>query len=128
MVKLTSIYLGVAAALVSYSSFSMDEVSAEMGMSQPEFDAVQSSIISAREISRRAEEYNGIPYRRDAHAKATGCVRATFTVNPDIPERFQQSLFSKVGHEYPSWIRFLTVTCSFRQIRRAMLEAWQSKS
>ncbi|GLQ70803.1 catalase family protein [Vibrio penaeicida] len=106
MVKLTSIYLGVAAALVSYSSFSMDEVSAEMGMSQPEFDAVQSSIISAREISRRAEEYNGRPYRRDAHAKATGCVRATFTVNPDIPERFQQSLFSKVGHEYPSWIRF----------------------
>nr|WP_238930465.1 catalase family protein [Vibrio sp. S9_S30] len=92
--------------MLACPSFSMNESPTEMGMSQPEYDAVQSSIKSAREISRRAEKYNGKPYRRDAHAKATGCVRATFTVNPDIPERFQQSIFRKVGHEYPSWIRF----------------------
>ncbi|CCO44523.1 putative Catalase [Vibrio nigripulchritudo SOn1] len=106
MNKLTTLGVSVFAALFGFKVQALDETALEMGMSQPEYDAVQSSILSAREISRRAEEYNGRPYRRDAHAKATGCVRATFTVNPDIPARFKASLFEHEGHQYPAWIRF----------------------
>jgi hypothetical protein len=77
-----------------------------MNISHAEREAIVSAIHSAREISRVAETKNGRPFRRDAHAKATGCLRATFTVNGDIPARFQHSVFSEPGREYPSWIRF----------------------
>ncbi|MBV1786766.1 catalase family protein [Marinobacterium sp. D7] len=74
--------------------------------SKREMAAIQSSIDAAREISRRAEEQNGLPYRRDAHAKATGCTRAIFSVNGDIPEQFQHGVFTEPGKEYQAWVRF----------------------
>ena len=67
---------------------------------------IQKSVCYAREISMRAQKINGGIYRRDAHAKATGCVRATFSVNGDIPKQFQHSVFSEPGKEYKAWIRF----------------------
>lgn len=78
----------------------------EYGLTPEQRAAVESSIQSAREISRRAEGVNGLPYRRDAHAKATGCARAIFTVNGDIPAQFQHSLFSRPAAEYWAWVRF----------------------
>ena len=77
-----------------------------MQISEQEKKAIIDSIHYGREISARAEKINGLPYRRDAHAKATGCVRATFSVNGDIPEHFQHSIFSQPGREYQAWIRF----------------------
>ncbi|MFV8783281.1 catalase family protein [Microbulbifer sp. SA54] len=77
-----------------------------MEISAEEAAAIQSAIGSAREISRIAQTQNGLPYRRDAHAKATGCVRALFSINSDIPEQFQHSLFSEPEREYQAWIRF----------------------
>ena len=77
-----------------------------MDLSESEMAAIESSIRSAREISKRAEKHNGLPYRRDAHAKATGCVRATFSVNGDIPDRYRAGVFSDPGREYQAWIRF----------------------
>jgi hypothetical protein len=77
-----------------------------MDISSAEQAAIESAVNSSREISRRAEQYNGLPYRRDAHAKATACVRATFSINGDIPERFQHSVFSEPGKEYRAWVRF----------------------
>ncbi|MEM1140975.1 MAG: catalase family protein [Pseudomonadota bacterium] len=76
------------------------------GLTPQEAAAVQSAITSAREISKRAEKVNGLPYRRDAHAKATGCVRALFSINNDIPERFRYSLFGEPARQYQAWIRF----------------------
>lgn len=78
----------------------------EYGLTPEQRAAVESSIQSAREISRRAEGVNGLPYRRDAHAKATGCARAIFSVNGDIPARFQHSLFAQPAAEYQAWVRF----------------------
>ena len=77
-----------------------------MDISDRERAAILSAIESAREISRVASAHNGRPVRRDAHAKATGCVRALFTVNGDIPERFRHSLFAEPAREYQAWIRF----------------------
>ena len=82
----------------------------EMEVSEDERTAIVSTIKSAREISRIAHKYNspahGNHYRRDAHAKATGCLRAEFEVNGDIPESFRHSVFASPGRSYQAWIRF----------------------
>ncbi|WP_295801845.1 catalase family protein [uncultured Microbulbifer sp.] len=77
-----------------------------MNISLEEKVAILSAINSAREVSRIAQAHNGETFRRDAHAKATGCVRARFTVNADIPDEFRHSLFAEPGREYQAWIRF----------------------
>lgn len=43
---------------------------------------------------------------RDVHAKAHGCVRATFTVGPDVPAEYRAGVLSEPGKAYPAWIRF----------------------
>jgi len=78
----------------------------QFGLSPQEAEAVVSAMRSAREISKRAEEINGRPYRRDAHAKATGCVRGLFEVNGDIPERYRHSVFASPAQSYEAWVRF----------------------
>lgn len=96
------------------------EAQEKQGSAEPEFElpllgmevsvreqqAIRQSIEYGRQISKIAETKNGLPYRRDAHAKATGCVRATFSVNGDIPQHFQSSVFSQPGREYQAWVRF----------------------
>ena len=77
-----------------------------MNLSEEETIAIQQAMEYGREISRWAEEKNGLPYRRDAHAKATGCVRATFSINGNIPQHFRYSVFASPGREYQAWIRF----------------------
>src|SRR5476649_2711479 len=42
---------------------------------------------------------------RDAHAKAHGCVRATFTVDAKLPAELRQGIFQE-GRVYQSWIRY----------------------
>ncbi|MGY5453315.1 catalase [Agarivorans sp. MS3-6] len=98
----------IAACLftLATSSVSASDLYKEMGITKPEQEAILSAINSAREISKRAEQYNGLPYRRDAHAKATGCARATFSINPDIPQRFKAGIFANSNQQFPAWIRF----------------------
>lgn len=43
---------------------------------------------------------------RDVHAKAHGCVRATFTVGADVPLEYRAGVLSEPGKAYPAWIRF----------------------
>jgi catalase len=93
-----------ASSLQLASAMELDKLG--MQLSEPEMQAIERSITAARQISRVAETKNGLPYRRDAHAKATGCVRATFSINPGIPERFRHSIFKQPGNEYKAWIRF----------------------
>ncbi|MFI5350485.1 MAG: catalase family protein [Elusimicrobiota bacterium] len=42
---------------------------------------------------------------RDAHAKAHGCVRASFRVNDRLPPELRQGIFQE-GRVYKSWIRY----------------------
>jgi hypothetical protein len=48
--------------------------------------------------------------RRGVHPKDHGCVRATFTVNPDIPQNYRAGVFATPGKKYPAWIRFSNAT------------------
>lgn len=45
------------------------------------------------------------PFRRDAHTKAHGCVKAEFMVSTQVPERAKIGVF-KDPASYPTWIRF----------------------
>ncbi|WP_406829122.1 catalase family protein [Microbulbifer sp. ARAS458-1] len=89
---------------------SLDVDTLGMDIPDDELEAIVSAIQSARAISTAAHKLNspryGNHYRRDAHAKTTGCVRAEFEINGDIPSRFQHSIFSEPGRSYRAWIRF----------------------
>lgn len=45
------------------------------------------------------------PMRRDAHTKTHGCVKAEFTVLPDLPDALRVGLFAQPA-VYPAWIRY----------------------
>lgn len=77
-----------------------------MELSEEEKQAITRAMEYGRTISSYAEKQNGLPYRRDAHAKATGCVRATFSVNGDIPAHLRHSVFAHPTREYKAWVRF----------------------
>lgn len=55
-------------------------------------------------INRRYAEGRR-PAMRDAHAKPHGCVRATFDVEPGLPNALRQGVFVP-GKRYQAWIRF----------------------
>jgi len=48
--------------------------------------------------------------RRGVHPKDHGCVKATFTVNPDIPQNYRVGVFATPGRKYPAWVRFSNAT------------------
>jgi hypothetical protein len=45
------------------------------------------------------------PSMRDAHAKGHGCVKARFTVDPDLPDALRAGVFAE-PRSYTAWIRF----------------------
>lgn len=55
-------------------------------------------------VERRFQEGRR-PALRDAHAKDTGCVKAIFRVNKNLPPELQQGIFSK-ERDHDAWIRF----------------------
>ncbi len=48
--------------------------------------------------------------RRAVHPKAHGCVKADFTVNGDIAEKYRVGVFATPGKTYQAWIRFSNAT------------------
>ena len=70
-----------------------------------ELDLLPSIIASARRAVDEAQKVSGPIFRRDAHAKAHGCVMATFTVRDDLPEQYRTAVFVP-GRTYKTWIRF----------------------
>jgi hypothetical protein len=56
--------------------------------------------------SKTAPGFSSATYRRDVHAKAHGCVNATFRVNDNLPERFKWGVFAQPGQQYKAVIRF----------------------
>jgi hypothetical protein len=57
------------------------------------------------------------PMRRDAHTKTHGCVKAEFTVLPDLPDRARLGLF-RTAATYPAWIRFSNAFSSIESDRK----------
>jgi hypothetical protein len=49
--------------------------------------------------------------RRGVHPKDHGCVQASFTVNPDLPDRYRVGVFVP-GKTYPAWVRFSNATAT----------------
>lgn len=43
---------------------------------------------------------------RGVHPKSHGCVKASFTVNPDIAPEFQVGLFAEPGKQFEAFVRF----------------------
>ena len=66
---------------------------------------VPSIVASARRLVDDVQKQSGPLYRRDAHAKAHGCLTATFTVRQDLPQSMRTGVFVP-GHQYKAWIRF----------------------
>lgn len=48
--------------------------------------------------------------RRAVHPKAHGCVKADFTVNADLPQKYRVGVFATPGKTYQAWIRFSNAT------------------
>lgn len=67
-------------------------------------DEATRQIVRMIEESVRSEAKNGLA-RRDAHAKAHGCVKAEFRVLDKLPEEFKVGIFREV-RTYLAWIRY----------------------
>lgn len=66
--------------------------------------AIEEAVELLTQLVRHLTAKNGTA-RRDAHAKAHGCVRGRFVVEKNLDEPFQRGVF-KPGAEYPCWIRY----------------------
>lgn len=62
-------------------------------------------LASGRQLVDEVQQRSGPAFRRDAHAKAHGCVTATFAVRNDLPEDLRTAVFVP-GRTYAAWIRF----------------------
>jgi hypothetical protein len=54
-------------------------------------------------------EFGGQPddfYERDAHPTPHGCVRAHWTVDPQLEARFRHGVLAEPGRSFPAWVRF----------------------
>jgi catalase len=50
--------------------------------------------------------FSAYHYTRDAHAKGSGCVLASFTVNKEVESRYSYGVFAQTGHTWDAIIRF----------------------
>lgn len=48
--------------------------------------------------------------RRAVHPKDHGCVKASFTINQDIPEKYRVGVLTTPGTTYQAWVRFSNAT------------------
>ena len=76
------------------------------GASDPQQAAID--VIIKYIISDLAGIYkdNSKTVQRDAHAKAHGCLKATFKVADNLPENLKVGLFANAGSEHKAWVRF----------------------
>ena len=68
-------------------------------------DAATQQIVRIIEESVRAQSAKNALARRDAHAKAHGCVQAEFRVLDNLPEEVRIGIFGE-ARAYPAWIRY----------------------
>jgi Catalase len=101
-------FIGVAAvaglmATLTVASFS--DAANQEGIPPDEADAIK-SIFDTIERAVKEEDAAGIrPVRRDAHAKAHGCLKADFSVKASIPVELRRGVFAAT-RSFSAWIRF----------------------
>lgn len=71
----------------------------------PSHEAVEIEKLTTLLTHSLAEKYGSDNILRDAHPKQHGCVRGTFTVQPNLPDNLSVGLF-KTANSYPVWVRF----------------------
>ncbi|WP_286262703.1 catalase family protein [Thalassotalea atypica] len=106
--KLIAAAVAVALPLTLYSVFSGANKPYQNGIYQPAKEQtyiadIISSAVAMVTHSQAATKPS--PYRRDVHAKAHGCVQATFSVPELADDRLKHGVFSQ-SHDYKAWIRF----------------------
>ncbi len=69
-------------------------------------DEAQQAEIAVSNFEKLLEDYKTAYVSRGAHAKAHGCVRASFEVNPFVEFSLRHGVFSVPGRQYKAWIRF----------------------
>ena len=82
-------------------------VSSAEGEGNKEEDNIEA--IRARSLLELKQQYpegTSTLVRRDAHAKAHGCVKATFKVDTDLETDLRVGTFSTPGNEFKAWLRF----------------------
>lgn len=98
----------IAALAIGIVYANNDETTLNNGIHEPanEKTFISDAISSAVSIITHSQAAMApSPYRRDAHAKAHGCVKATFTV-PDLENSLlKKGVFSE-AKEYKAWLRF----------------------
>jgi len=73
----------------------------------PEGEAQQIREIADLMTRLMEQRYGGgKPFLRGVHPKAHGCARATFTVNPGLPEDLRVGVFAHPGASYDAVVRF----------------------
>ena len=90
-----------AAMMVTPRAFAADSYEA-VSSGEPEATAQIAALIEGTVAKDKKETGSA---HRDAHAKAHGCVRATFRVNETLPPELKQGIFQE-GRTYRSWIRY----------------------
>jgi hypothetical protein len=68
-------------------------------------DQVQ-ALIAAQDSPYLKREKPAAIFRRDAHSKGHGCVRASFHVRDDLPKEVNNVGVFQSGKEYKTWIRY----------------------
>lgn len=95
--------LGWAAGEAYYSWKFSGPVSSEEEIPADEAELTQGIIEDAIRVVEQHRDNTRV--MRDAHAKAHGCVKARFTVLPDLDPALRQGVFSEPGKTWQAWMR-----------------------
>lgn len=76
----------------------------------PEGEAGQIAELIALTTKLEEKRYGDRLARRGVHPKDHGCLKAAFTINGDIPERYRVGVFAEPGKKYDAWVRFSNAT------------------
>ena len=95
--------LGWAAGEAYYSWKFSGPVSSEEEIPADEAELTQGIIEDAIRVVEQHRDNTRV--MRDAHAKAHGCVKARFTVLPDLDPALRQGVFSEPGKTWQTWMR-----------------------
>lgn len=91
--------------LLAGASFLAERFSREKAL--PEDQAIAETVERARALLAATYPVSAsAPALRGAHPKASGCVKAVFTVDPDLPDTLRVGSFVHPGEKYKAWIRF----------------------
>ncbi len=97
--------LPILLGLLAGAGFLAERFSREKSL--PEDQAIAEIVERARTLlAATYPASTQAPALRGAHPKASGCVRAVFVVDPDLPASLRVGTFAQPGQKFMAWIRF----------------------